>query len=101
MLVCALPIFHYLCTRKHQEQSSSDGLANRASSERRAKPAWALLIRERGRALAQFGGVTHSSLLEAILQPHSYGLFECGYSFDRTCQGLGCTMGKIQAYALQ
>ena len=53
MLVCALPIFHYLCTRKHQEQSSSNGLANRASSESRAKPVWVLQSRERGRALAQ------------------------------------------------
>ena len=29
-MFCILPGFHYLCTRKHQEQSSSDGLANRA-----------------------------------------------------------------------
>ena len=43
----------YFCTRKHQEQSSSDGLTNRASSECRSKLVYILPSRERGRAIAQ------------------------------------------------
>ena len=51
MLACLQKML-YLCTQ-HQEQSSSDGLANRASSECRAKHVCALPSREGGRAIAQ------------------------------------------------
>ena len=68
---------------KHQEQSSSDGLANRASSESRAKPVWALPSRERGRALAQPSNWSHGGQYDAgvtftnfktfqIMQQHIY-----------------------------